>query len=627
MPILHHAEPGPVLADCIKAGWALVPTPEGRKGPTSKGWNTREGCVTTLEQLPRITGNVGLAHAYSGTACLDIDDLEATRQWFTDHGLDLDELLNDPLGIGISSGRENRAKRLYSLETPLPSVKLAGGAFELRCATRQGTTVQDLLPGSVVDGRTYTWAFDELLTDPLHPLKLPDALLELWKRLAEGPKLELVKSEPLPTPGFASTKLLLSQHDPDCSYNDWLKVGMALHHAHGAKDGLLLWDEWSAQGAKYKGLRDLEKHWRTFRSTHENPVTLASLRVEQVVTPDQFPDLTAESPAAKANRFTLLTVDELLTRPPLTWHVKGVIPRAGLAVIYGEPGAGKSFAAIDLATAIGSGSAWRDRRTAKGRVVYVVAEGQSGFRDRIDAARRHGMPVDGLSFITVPPNLLQAGDVRDLIASIGKADLIVIDTLAQAMPGANENASEDMGKALDHCRILHRETGATVVLVHHSGKDATKGARGWSGLKAAADAELEVSALGDARLLRVTKMKDGSDIGVFPFKLTAVHLDPDEDGDVRSSAVVEHVDTAPPRMRAEPRGGVQRLVLDTIRDLAGLDETGSVLVERVIEQVVAGLPRDASRARDTRRQSVRQALTGLVARNHVLICGGRAVLT
>ena len=84
--------------------------------------------------------------------------------------------------------------------------------------------------------------------------------------------------------------------------------------------------------------------------------------------------------------------------------------------------------------------------------------------------------------------------------------------MAQVTPGANENSSEDVGLALGNARALEMATEALIMMVDHSGKDASKGVRGWSGKRAAADAEHEVLKYENGtREIRVTKMKDGDD--------------------------------------------------------------------------------------------------------------------
>ena len=79
------------------------------------------------------------------------------------------------------------------------------------------------------------------------------------------------------------------------------------------------------------------------------------------------------------------------------------------------------------------------------------------------------------------PDLLQPDGVRALIRQLqplGPLSLVFIDTLARATPGANKNSGEDMGKALGHSRTIRQITGPLVCLIHHSGKDQAKGARG-----------------------------------------------------------------------------------------------------------------------------------------------------
>jgi RecA-family ATPase len=165
---------------------------------------------------------------------------------------------------------------------------------------------------------------------------------------------------------------------------------------------------------------------------------------------------------------------------PMGWMIKDVLPRAEVVMVYGESGSGKSFVVLDLGGAVARGTEWRGKRTKKGRVVYVVAEGAAGFRNRLKAyAAKHGIDLTDLDVwvIHAAPNMLLKEDALDVCKSIlasGGADLVIVDTFAQVTPGANENAAEDMGKALAHCRGIHVATGAVVLLVHHSGKDQSR---------------------------------------------------------------------------------------------------------------------------------------------------------
>jgi AAA domain len=308
-------------------------------------------------------------------------------------------------------------------------------------------------------------------------------------------------------------------------------------------------------------------------------------------------------------KFHVWGAGEFSSGPPVDWIVRGVLPRAELAVIYGESGSGKSFLALDLCAAVTRGLAWRSKRTTKGCVVYVCAEGAGGFKARLRAyAAAHGVGFEVLpAVIPDAPNLREQTEAAALYGAIvkwGKPDVIVIDTLSATTPGGNENSGEDMGLVLSHCKLLHRKTGALVVLIHHSGKDATKGARGWSGLRAAADAEIEITRNGDFRAATVTKLKDAGDYENFAFKLKVVELGNDLDGEPESSCVIEHIGSAPPESsrKVQPKG-LPKLVLDTLKIMA---PSGTCNIEDLIEGVKTKLPK--AEGRDLRRQYVTGAL-------------------
>jgi hypothetical protein len=310
-------------------------------------------------------------------------------------------------------------------------------------------------------------------------------------------------------------------------------------------------------------------------------------------------------------RFLVRSAADFGEGQPLGWIVRGVLPRAELAVIYGESGSGKSFLALDLCAAIELGLKWREKRTTQGRVVYVCAEGAGGFKSRLRAyALSKSVQLKTLPAVVADaPNLLEATDAAALYGAIikwGKPDVIVIDTLSATTPGGNENSGEDMGRVLSHCKLLHRKTGALVVLIHHSGKDATKGARGWSGLRAAADAEIEVTRNGDFRAATVTKLKDAGDFEQFSFKLNVVPLGVDADGEPVSSCVVEHIDAAPTEHGTKPvLKGLPKMVIDTLRTMA---PSGTCNVDDLIEGVKIKLPKSEG-ARDLRRQNILQTFS------------------
>jgi hypothetical protein len=332
----------------------------------------------------------------------------------------------------------------------------------------------------------------------------------------------------------------------------------------------------------------------------------------------------------RSKRFAPIAAHLFAQGKPAAWIVKGVLPRADLAVVYGESGSGKSFFVLDLAVSVATGQEWRGKRVTAGRVVYIVAEGAGGFRNRLNAySMHHEMPLDLIDLVIIPeaPNFMQAEDIKALIAAVKgyEPTIIVVDTFAQVMPGANENAGEDVGKALGHCRALKRATGAMVVLIHHSGKDATRGARGWSGLKAACDCEIEIVRAEHDRVATVTKLKDGEDGAEFGFKLLTVPVGMDEDGEVISSCVLEYTAAVAKEKRRTRLGGNEKLVWQAAIDKQGLDGTPPTINE-VIEEAVSHIAHDPQKKNDRRREVVSRALNTLRDGGRLHIADGRVHL-
>lgn len=233
----------------------------------------------------------------------------------------------------------------------------------------------------------------------------------------------------------------------------------------------------------------------------------------------------------------LLTTEELIALPPMRWVVRGVLPEIGLASIFGPSTSGKTFLAIDLAAAICDGREWFGHRAYPRAVIYVCLEGEAGMSKRIKAYRmKYGNDAAaGLRFLTTEFNLLKMENVEALAKAIHEANcpgaIVFIDTLNRATPGADENSSQDMGLAIEGAKKLQQMIGGMVVLVHHTGKDVTRGMRGHSSLFAALDLAIEVSRDDDNRSWSIVKSKDGEDGEKVPFQLDIHEVDVEVDGD------------------------------------------------------------------------------------------------
>lgn len=427
--------------------------------------------------------------------------------------------------------------------------------------------------------------------------------------------------------GFTDDQLaaMLKPLDPEDGYERWLQTGMALHHETDG-EGFDLWDEWSSTGASYPGRDDLQRKWDGFGRQGTAGVTIRTVMKwakdagatvgGPVASADEFeviedtPEEIAER-KTREDRFTFRPVAEVADLPATGWIVKGIVPQAELGIVYGPSGSGKSFVMLDMAMAIARGIPWRDRRVKQGRVAYIVAEGRGGFRKRIKAyGQRHGLDLREVPMIVMEtaPNFLMADDVKAVAKAMKiaqGADVLIVDTLAKVTPGANENAGEDMGKAIDNCRRIAEASGALVILVHHTGKDIERGARGWSGIRAAADFEAEVcrDLTTGKRWLQITKQKDGDDEGRWGFKLEDVLLGKDEDGDDVTSCVIaeDEVPTVGKASRVEKLGAWEQAVIDSFTEL---QMGGDVLLSELVIRAADKRP-EAGSLRDRRKNSNR----------------------
>lgn len=246
--------------------------------------------------------------------------------------------------------------------------------------------------------------------------------------------------------------------------------------------------------------------------------------------------------------------------------VEGLFCEGALTVVYGDSNVGKTFIVLDVAMHVALGLPWRGREVEQGAVIYCALEGVAGIRNRVAAwlrfHRRHATSRSDVPFGVIPSaiNLLDnEADVEGLIqtiltvaADLGRpVKLVVIDTLSRALAGGNENASEDMGAIVKSADRIRQATGAMLCFIHHSGKDAARGARGHSLLRAATDTEVEIIRPegSEVATIKVTKQRelDMDDPGAF--RLEVVELGTNRRGKPMTSCVAVQADAPPPRER------------------------------------------------------------------------------
>jgi len=228
--------------------------------------------------------------------------------------------------------------------------------------------------------------------------------------------------------------------------------------------------------------------------------------------------------------------------------VKGWLDAGAVSVLYGAANVGKSFLAIDIAHAVASaegrdGYLWAGARVRGGPVLYASLEGGALFNNRLVArkARFHILPAP----LTLAGRNGEAAPLAEAALAMARVHgpyrLIVIDTLARAMGSADENVAPDIAGLVRAIDLLRDRTGAHVMLVHHAGKDAARGARGHSALRGAIDTELELTADDTGgRLARATKQRDMPGGAECAFELEQVVLGTDRDGDPVTSCIIRH---------------------------------------------------------------------------------------
>jgi archaellum biogenesis ATPase FlaH len=248
--------------------------------------------------------------------------------------------------------------------------------------------------------------------------------------------------------------------------------------------------------------------------------------------------------------------------PRLEFLIDGEIPKRSLVVLYGASGVGKSFVAVDYAMRIAQTCT----------VCYAPTEGLHGYAKRLKAwSLHHKQPLPAcLYFLQDNVNLLDQATVTDTLNELAalqpRLELLIIDTLAMSMIGADENSARDMGIALSACRRIIESLECSVMLVHHSGKESLW-ERGSSALRGNSDVMIRVSSIDDVLQLECTKAKDFQAFQRRYLSLKAVGA-----GD-EQSLVVAPYDTAAGEQRAmtaNQRAIVEALGLETCQSGASL---------------------------------------------------------
>lgn len=263
--------------------------------------------------------------------------------------------------------------------------------------------------------------------------------------------------------------------------------------------------------------------------------------------------------------FEIVMADEMEEGEEAEEIVEGVFLEGGAGMVYGDSNSGKTFFTLDIAAHVASGTPWRDDLEVEaGCVVYVALEGGGALRNRLKALRQAGILKPGAPLFICRDrvSLLEAGHAAMLAQTVRNAalrasvpcKLVVLDTMARAMAGGDENKGEDMTEAIKTIDAVRAATGAYVLIVHHSGKDAARGARGHSSLRAAIDTEIEIfrNEGDDIITAKITKQRDLEFGPPMPFKLKVLEVGKNRKGKIITSCVVSHQDEMMATERKKP---------------------------------------------------------------------------
>jgi hypothetical protein len=264
--------------------------------------------------------------------------------------------------------------------------------------------------------------------------------------------------------------------------------------------------------------------------------------------------------------------------------VEGLLGVGASSLVYGPSNVGKSFLILDLCACVATGRSFRgELEVDQGGVLYLSLEGRHGTINRLEAIKRRELiaaetplfvSFDHVSLTSPSIGPTYGQIVAETCRKIEREQgvsfkLIIVDTLSRAMAGGDENSGRDMMIAVGEIDLIRGETGAHVMIVHHSGKDETRGARGSSTLRAAVDTEIELSRPEGSAIttMRVTKQRDFQIGPPMPFSLEVVELGTDRRGNPINTCVVKHEDEI---MAGQPRGRGRPKSAASVSDLLTL---------------------------------------------------------
>lgn len=321
-------------------------------------------------------------------------------------------------------------------------------------------------------------------------------------------------------------------------------------------------------------------------------------------------DASFDTKPTPPTEYTLLSGQDMANQTPPKWLIKNTIPEVGLSAVYGPPGVGKTFVTLSMALHVAAGFAWFGYRVKQKPVVYLALEG--ALNNRLTAWSKSGgeipanfRAIQGQGFCFKEDSDLD-GLIKAVQAFAPKGGFIVVDTLARASAGADENSARDMGEIVQAADRLYRETNSCVLLVHHSGKDDSRGMRGSNSLPGAVLSILKVA----KGIITIERNKEGIEGEQLPFALEIVEVSKDEDGDPVTSCWAHRVIDD----EGKPKGSNQVQLLDILTKALEQAKTGVAYAPAGVKALTDKEVRAIAKVHGIDRRRVSEALEPLLRR-------------
>ena len=536
--------------------------------------------------------------------------------------IDLDAILNDQGEIIAGHGGAAIAREAQSLGLWMEKSQSGRGLHIFGSAERLSNVVTPKV--ELYAGKRFIAVTGETFANPSGwgSLKPLSALLPKRPEAANDPsESELEGFDPLEY--YASPEAIADLwsailHIPSDDRHQWQRILHALKTLNNdiAKPLALTY---SKKSEKFDAA-DFERVWKSIRpsQTHWKVIFDEAARYGWV-NPARSKSTTS------IQRGPLLRpVGTILETPPVVRHlIEPILEDGVLAMLFGDPAAGKSFLALDWAAAIATGRNWRNGKVQSGPVVYIAGEGHAGLSRRLKAwETHHGASLaDAPLFIStrVVP-FLDSAALRNLTDEIDALPeppvLIVVDTVSRALAGANENDQADASGFVAACDELRARYKCALLLVHHSGHGDKSRARGSSVFRAALDAEYSLSCAPDGlRTLTCTKSKDSEPPAPMNFKLQDVVLPwfSPETGECLKSAVLVNAENQPSIPR--PIGRWQFFAWEGLDAYAIFGETPTR--DQIIAAALKMTDAPAEGVEDRRREYISRAISQLVEKGSI----------